>query len=104
MSEFIIGQWALLSRFGADLALIVNSRQFGNFGTSEAFVRLADPLPGTSRSNGLSARRADFPSEQDAQDFGSAGYCGGRPGIKNSRSAGRRADRAKMAAKEFFFG
>ncbi|WP_256375936.1 hypothetical protein [Bradyrhizobium sp. WSM1743] len=25
-------------------------------------------------------------------------------GLKNSRSAGRRADRAKMAAKEFFFG
>ena len=31
-SEFIVGQWALLSRLGPDLALIVNSRQFGDFG------------------------------------------------------------------------
>ncbi|WP_161534930.1 CHAT domain-containing protein [Bradyrhizobium sp. LCT2] len=40
MSEFIIGQWALLSRVGPDLALIVNSRQFGNFGSSEALFGL----------------------------------------------------------------
>ncbi|MDA9464740.1 hypothetical protein XH87_08980 [Bradyrhizobium sp. CCBAU 53415] len=46
MSEFIIGQWALLSRLGPDLALIVNSRQFGNFGSSEALFGLPTLCPG----------------------------------------------------------
>jgi len=40
MSEFIIGQWAFLSKLGPDLALIVNSRQFGDFGSSEALFGL----------------------------------------------------------------
>lgn len=40
LSEFIIGRWALLSRVGADLALIINSRQFGNFGSNEALFGL----------------------------------------------------------------
>lgn len=40
MSEPIIGQWAFLSRLGPDLALIVNSQQFGDFGSSEALFGL----------------------------------------------------------------
>jgi CHAT domain-containing protein len=40
LSEFIVGQWALLSQVGNDLALIVNSRQFGDFGSNEALFGL----------------------------------------------------------------
>ncbi|MFT4115930.1 CHAT domain-containing protein [Bradyrhizobium sp.] len=39
-SAFIIGRWALLSKIGPNLALIINSRQFGNFGSSEALFGL----------------------------------------------------------------
>lgn len=70
-SAFIIGRWALLSKIGPDLALIINSRQFGNFGSSEALFGLPTLCQGPQQATiyRLDAATLDVKSTSTLPDF-----------------------------------
>jgi CHAT domain-containing protein len=49
-SEFLVGKWVMLESWGKNLALVVNSRQFGEFGSREPLFGLPSLCDGPVRT------------------------------------------------------
>ncbi|WP_342712880.1 CHAT domain-containing protein [Bradyrhizobium sp. B124] len=49
-SEFLVGKWAVLTNWGKNLALVINSRSFGQFGSREPLFGLPSLCDGPVRT------------------------------------------------------
>ena len=80
-SDFLIGRWALLSRLGPDPVLLINSRQFGDFGNNEALFGLPTLCDGPRlmtlyRLDGTTLETKSTLTIPDFQAFSASGHDG----------------------------
>lgn len=83
-SAFIVGRWALLSKLGPDPVLIINSRQFGQFGNNEALFGLQTLCDGPRQTTlyRLDSETLETKAMLTIPDFQVFGAEGGDGGLK----------------------